>query len=299
LSIVKKEEVTAPETKQYKIAFLENRKVINTAKAITAFLSALNAKAEYLGMSNTEFPQPHTFYSSAYDLIKMGVHATGYNDLVKIWNTKSYSFLPKGVNPRLVSVETTVTGAALENYYHIFGGKTGTGASTQQTLLVLVNAPNGNMFVGAIAENATDRYAASKELFDIATECANNPEFTPPGEFTLTASNCAVALLPHGNPLSYAGYDIPLLYSIGKDDVKACASTAKVMTAMVTLDYIDNINEHFEIIEDDLVNTPEPYLQIGDIMTFKDALHLLLLPSSNNTARALARVVGSKILNIY
>ena len=55
------------------------------------------------------------------------------------------------------------------------------------------------------------------------------------------------------------------------------------------------MNETFEIRRVDLVGGSGNYFKEGDIISFEDALYLLLLPSSNVVAQALARTIGRKL----
>lgn len=296
LNILKGAGTTTQPVKSYKIASKENW-TCSAPEAEAEFVKKMREKALAIGMVNSVIWSSTGFTAStAYDLIKMAVHATGYNDIAKVWNKKTYTIVTKGIDPREIVLATTVTDSALETAYYIFGGKTGTGTAVQQSLVMLVPAPNGNMLVGAIAENSTDRFVAMKELFDIGIHCLD-PVFVPPDGHTLTATNFAVALMPHGNPLSYEGYDIPLLYAANENTAKACASTAKVLTAMVMLDYVKDLNEMFEIEASDI--QPASIVKAGDIISFKDALHAMLLPSANEVAKAISREVGYKILNAY
>lgn len=75
------------------------------------------------------------------------------------------------------------------------------------------------------------------------------------------------------------------------------ASTLKIFTAMVVLEYASPA-EVFEIVESDLV---DPVLEshmglaAGDLVTVHDLLVGLMLPSGNDAANALARVIGARI----
>ncbi len=75
------------------------------------------------------------------------------------------------------------------------------------------------------------------------------------------------------------------------------ASTLKIFTAMVVLDYASP-TEVIEIVESDVVDpVAESHvgLAAGDLVTVQDLLVGLMLPSGNDAANALSRVVGSRI----
>lgn len=100
------------------------------SECVTEFISKMNTKAAYIGMTNSVFTSPSglasTTYVTAEDMVKMVVEACSYPEILKVWNKKSYTFAVGGTNPRNVNLATTVTDTTLENSYYIFGGKTGT-----------------------------------------------------------------------------------------------------------------------------------------------------------------------------
>lgn len=110
------------------------KKILGNASAsfndcITAFVSAMNKKAQSLGMTNTLFDTPsglsRTNKTTASDMLKVVVDACSYDALLRVWNVKQYDVIVGGSNPRTVTLDTTVTNATLERKYHIYGGKTG------------------------------------------------------------------------------------------------------------------------------------------------------------------------------
>lgn len=88
------------------------------------------------------------------------------------------------------------------------------------------------------------------------------------------------------------------LYSKNPHEHLPIGSVVKIMTALVTLKYVEDLNEQVVIQESDLVDT-EVYsnmnLQAGDTLTVSLLLYGLLIPSGNDAAKALARHVGTKI----
>lgn len=265
--------------------------------AKAAFIDAMNIKAQEIGMINSKFLDPHGLtgvgqLTTAYDIMLMGVYAVGYNDIVKIWNKKYHILKIQGENERAEIITTTVSSASLEDYYHIFGGKTGT-IGIISNLLVLVNAPDNNWFVGAFLDaDDTDRFAVAKAGFDIAT-LYMDPEYT--GTHDISAEKVAMCLMPKHNPLSYAKFSIPLLWSKNETVLIQPASITKILTAIVMLDNITNLDEKIKIKASDITAGSGPIFQAGDIITFRDALYCMLLPSSNTIATAISRIIGEKI----
>lgn len=118
------------------------------AQCMTEFISKMNAKAAYIGMSNSTFTSASglatTNKMTVKDMIQMIVEACSYNQILKIWNKKSYTIAVGGTNPRSVQLETTVTDASIENDYYIFGGKTGIlgdGSSAAALIMVAKSKP--------------------------------------------------------------------------------------------------------------------------------------------------------------
>jgi D-alanyl-D-alanine carboxypeptidase (penicillin-binding protein 5/6) len=90
--------------------------------------------------------------------------------------------------------------------------------------------------------------------------------------------------------------DVELL-ALNSTEQRAPASTVKIVTAMVVLDYAD-LNTEIVFDEADTASADESRmgLQAGDTVTVQQLLTGLLLPSGNDAARTLARHVGSLLL---
>lgn len=71
---------------------------------------------------------------------------------------------------------------------------------------------------------------------------------------------------------------------------RSIASITKVMTAVVFLDSDPDLTEQVAIARSDVVHASTTHLRVNDLVTVDDLLHLLLVPSDNAAARALARV---------
>lgn len=67
------------------------------------------------------------------------------------------------------------------------------------------------------------------------------------------------------------------------------------MTAITALDYMTNLDEKIVVQESDITFGMGNYFNIGDIITFRDALYSMMLPSSNTCATAVARTAGERI----
>jgi serine-type D-Ala-D-Ala carboxypeptidase (penicillin-binding protein 5/6) len=126
--------------------------------------------------------------------------------------------------------------------------------------------------------------------FDHLTPTATpvpQPPLLIPEDLQLTARS-AFVYHPEGDTVLFErDADLPL----------QPASTLKVFTAMVVLDYATP-NEIIEIVDSDVVDPVAESsmgLAAGDLVTVHDLLVGLMLPSGNDAANALARVIGSRI----
>ncbi len=277
---------------------------ISAELANNIFIEEMNKKAKQIGMTNSNFIEPAGFPStiehtmSTRDMVKMVIHASGYKVLAGIWHKKSYKFKIEGNNPREITIKTTVTLPKIENDYYIFGGKTGEIWGTNEIdgyhMVLITNAPDDGRFVVALrgASTAEERCNDLKTSLDNAKLLLNNPNETVDD---IASDSVSVCLMPLPNPFLSGQYEIPLIYSKNADKPGHPASVTKVMTAITALDYMTNLDERIVIQESDITFGMGNYFNVGDIITLRDALYSMMLPSSNTCATAVARTAGEKI----
>jgi serine-type D-Ala-D-Ala endopeptidase (penicillin-binding protein 7) len=80
-----------------------------------------------------------------------------------------------------------------------------------------------------------------------------------------------------------------VLYEENSQDKRSIASITKVMTALVYLEDNPDLNQEITIERSDTYAASTTYLKAKDRITAGELLHLLLIPSDNAAARALAR----------
>ena len=80
-----------------------------------------------------------------------------------------------------------------------------------------------------------------------------------------------------------------VLYEENSQDKRSIASITKVMTALVYLEDNPDLNAEVTIERSDVYAASTTYLKANDRITAGELLHLLLIPSDNAAARALAR----------
>ena len=92
------------------------------------------------------------------------------------------------------------------------------------------------------------------------------------------------------------------LYTKNADERRPIGSVVKIMTALVTMKWVENPDEaKVEIIEYDMVDQAvwsNMNLNVGDTLTVTQLLYGLLLPSGGDAAKALCRYVGGIISNV-
>ena len=80
-----------------------------------------------------------------------------------------------------------------------------------------------------------------------------------------------------------------VLYEENSQDKRSIASITKVMTALVYLEDSPDLNAEITIERSDVFAASTTYLKANDRLIASELLHLLLIPSDNAAARALAR----------
>ena len=300
--------------KEYYI--MSENKTVNTnftaENAVAEFIRMMNVRANEIGMTETEFFDPVGIdnLSSAHGILRCLLMASGYEALYDIWNRPEYTANIRGIEPRELTVVSTVVAAdeshLLCDSYPIMGGKTGTLSGPKAyNLAALVEVPEtGDRLAFAVLYanqkngEPENRFAASKQAIDAALVKLYDKKADNSAE-PVCAASVAVAKVPAYNPRAYAKYDIPLLYAKDEHSKRMPASISKLMTAMLTLDYCADLYEDVYVTEDDLAQLSKYYgndIKPGDIVTVKDLLYTMLLPSSNFSAVILARVAGEKML---
>ncbi len=81
-----------------------------------------------------------------------------------------------------------------------------------------------------------------------------------------------------------------VLWEEHSQDQRSIASITKVMTATVFLETDPDLKRQVTIVKSDVYRASTTHLRLNDKVTVDDLLHLLLMPSDNAAARALARV---------
>jgi D-alanyl-D-alanine endopeptidase (penicillin-binding protein 7) len=81
-----------------------------------------------------------------------------------------------------------------------------------------------------------------------------------------------------------------VLFEENSQDQRSIASITKVMTASVFLESQPDFTQTVTIARSDVFRASTTFLRVNDRVSIDDLLHLLLIPSDNAAARALARI---------
>lgn len=273
----------------------------NTASdenAEKVFVDEMNKKVKQLGGTskflNSSGLTAAGQLANAYDFSIITLHASTKNEIASVWGQDTYSLDIKGVNSRTVEVNSTVTSPSLENYYSLIGGKTGTLGYIHN--LTAIVADNDNLYVGTIMKGSKDRFADLKNAIDETIKKENGK----PYNIDLVGTNdtiFSVIKYPKYNPTLTTNNKPTHILSKNEDIRTSPASMTKVLTCIVLIENTTNLNQTIKIQESDIVGGSGVELKVGDVITLRDALYTMLLSSSNDTAKAVARVVGHHIIN--
>ena len=96
--------------------------------------------------------------------------------------------------------------------------------------------------------------------------------------------------------------DSSILYEKNSTDKTSIASLTKIMTGIVAIENIDNLDEKVKLTNDDFKGLREANLvtagfKVGEEVTYRDLLYGLMLSSGADAAQALTRLVAGSIDN--
>ena len=275
-----------------------NKNIGTDVQAEQVFVQEMNKKMKQLGLSSTFANSTGLLNSgnlaSAYDFNIIALHASIQPELASIWGQKHLDLYLRGTNPRTVSVDTSVTGASLENTYTILGGKTGT-IGTLKNLTVIV-ANGDDIYVGTVMKASDDRFLDLKNAIDQAIKKDKGQSYDVNAVGT-NDTTFSVIKYPKYNPLLTTNYKPKLLLGKNQDTLNNPASMTKIITSIVCIENATNLNQPITFQSSDIVGGSGIAINVGDVMTLREAIYAMMLPSTNTAAKAVARVVGHNIIN--
>ncbi|MBR5366998.1 MAG: serine hydrolase [Clostridia bacterium] len=286
---------------------------VSDSAAVSAFVARMNVFAAQIGMANSTFVNPSGLGTSnsveILDVMKMGLIASSYREILQMWSLRSASVV-------VGSTETSVTNSYLDyadqviTNANVLGGKGGSIGDQYRTQIDIVDISGKTCILCLCGMNATDYgqiYTYANDLAGMLADEIENGSYTVPTHsggqdlagLVSRGGAYAAMVIPDGNPSAYSGnYSTTKLkardHVIVDGENNACVpcSITKVLSAMVTLDVLPDLNAIIEIHSSDLVGGSGISLSAGDKISAKDALVLALINSNNAAATALGRTAG-------
>ena len=276
---------------------------------LSVFCEYMEVKAEELGLSNnTLFRDPCGInnVSTARDMVRCLIRANECEALRHVWNKPAHTVSLGGTDPRELPLVSTVyddpTGALTEAY-EILGGKTGTLTDYRAFNLSVIVRPHGSdltlacTVMGADTKNGegSDRFVAARQALDAAVSGKRDAD--------VCAKSAIVCKVP---PLGGSEYHptLEILYEKNSGEQLRPASMTKLLTSAIVIEQVADLDTRITVPQDalDAIQPSGFYigdLKAGDTLTVRDALHALMLPSSNAAAFVLGAYVGNLLLNDY
>ena len=158
--------------------------VFSDADCRKAFIDEMAFISQRVGATSSKWYDPTGIEnkSTASDMCKILLHASGYEKLYDIWNTPTYVArkIKEDGSVEVSTITSSVVGndasKNLTNYYNVMGGKTGSmnRTSTRNLGVIMQSAKDANRMYAVVvmqADTANDgagnRFAATKRVMDI------------------------------------------------------------------------------------------------------------------------------------
>lgn len=273
---------------------------------LEVFCEAMNKKVAEMGLKNTSFRSPcGNGESTAKDMIKCLIKGNTYEELSNAWGESKHLVNIEGEDPRELTVLSTIyeneSNSVLMEKYRVLGGKTGTLTNYGAfNLGFIAEIPDSEDKLACVILYANEknslpnnRFKAARQALDAAVEKYRNPDFDLSGVEVCAECAC-VCLVPKN------GEEPKILFEKNADTQKYPASMTKIVTSMVVLDTIKDLEEMVPISQE-VVEFLKPGFRgddfkSGDLVKVKDLLSAMMLPSSNIASYVLGAFAGSKLI---
>ncbi len=264
-----------------------------------AFVDYMNRRAVLLGMHHTHFVDASGLVAdgsaiTAHDAVLLALKAQSLPPIALVWGQRRHAMRVGGADARTDTIGS-LDKAVFTERHRLLGCKTGT-LARQAGVVLICEGAGGQRYVAAVLGSVREqRWRDARRLIDLAERRSAHSGSTV-SDRDLRAQGAAVCLLPEVY-VPWTKATLPhWLYQRQADMPLLPASVTKTMTAICMLDFVDNLDEPFTIVESDIRSGNGPRLKAGDVLTYREALYAMFLPSSNTAAVAVARCVGRKML---
>jgi len=294
----------------------ESANVYTDKECMKAFLSYMDERAAFYGMTGTHYASPsgltQSSFSTPQDGLKLGLVATTRPEALEIWNTPSQDFPVGGPKARTMSVKNAVVSAVardLAAFYPFLGGKGGSLTYSDhhraQILLVEVKGKPVVLSLMALgAKNFSNIFKSAKELCDMLADKfdGKTPAEGPNLQLLVAGSGgYAACVVPSAAEAETLKPEELLKRADALSNAPTVsrypASTSKVMTMLCALDFVtDTKAVSVTVKASDLSGGSGSKFYAGDTLTMHDALRIMMMESSNTLANTIARTVGERIL---
>ncbi len=280
---------------------------------INVFCEYMEVKAEDLGLSNnTLFRDPCGIgnVSTARDMLRCLIRANECDMLKAVWGKPTYTAQLGGKNPREFPLVSTVfrskCSRVLTDEFEVVGGKSGTltkyGA---YNLSVIVKIPDSDDRLACTVMYANTNDCGEQNRFQATVEALRaalakyRDRSCDVSKMSVCAKSAVVCLVP---PLGADEYhaQLDILFEKNAGEILKPASMTKMLTSVIVSEFAKGLSEEVSVTKAVLDLIPSGFfiedLQPGDVITVEDALHAMMLPSSNATAYVLANHIGHRLL---
>ena len=270
-----------------------------------AFMDYMNAKAAAIGMTGSKFNDPMGGYNftTARDFARLLVWVDRYWELMQVFRAEERELTVGGERSRHQTVISTIRGNEhLDPYYEILACKDGELPDEEvRNLAVILQIPDSADRLAVVCLEAWGQNhqtngsrAAVKAIADVSVRRLKDPQ-ADISDIQIPCGSAMAVLIPEGGA---DPEELQILYEKDPDRQIMTASITKVLTAVCVLDVQKDLEKTFDyrIFDTNIGGFYVWDFLAGDILTYRDGLYALLLPSSNVTARALARASGLTIL---
>lgn len=291
-----------------------------STECINRFITEMQSRITNMGYNGSGLTSPwgsSTNYLPIDALVKYTAEAMAYNFLCELYAETTH--IAK-TSLRTVTINsTTYTNAYVGDYinnYIPLVHKTGSSGTTANFTCACVEPTSREVLVGTIITSAyqmqsesINRYKCMKILLDIGTARLANPSADVSAlEAQLVDQKIVSAIvirIPKCNPLALhhlvVGDASWLLYGYNRTSVLTY-STIKLLSAQIMMDYLGDKLESEILVDSDDATCAEISgltLTVGEKWKVRDLIYAILLDSSNQATKAVAKRVGAILLDKY